>query len=280
MRRSLLILALAALTACGDDKPAAPGRSGGLRKKSAVKPTPAPAPMPEPKREPPPDAASYTETIPGTKVSFDMVWVADGGFWIGKHELTWDEYELFYLEDDTVAPNADAVARPSKSYHPHDRGWGRGKRPACGLTKHAAKRYAAWLSKQTGKRYRLPTSKQWQMAARAGREGDAPADIDARAWTKADANEQTHPVGKKQANPLGIHDLFGNVMEWLDDPGATEDDKGSLAGGSYTMSGPDLRYDLVTPFQFEWHERDPQRPRSTWWLCDGPVVGVRLVRVP
>ena len=92
------------------------------------------------------------------------------------------------------------------------------------------------------------------------------------------ASEQTHPVGQKQPNPLGIHDLFGNVMEWLADP--QEDAPGVLAGGAYTSKGSDLRYDTITPFQFEWHEREPQRPRSQWWFCDGPVTGFRMVRVP
>lgn len=219
--------------------------------------------------------ASYTEEIPDTGVKFDMVAVGD--VWIGKTEVTWDEFEQFFYADEPPE-GVDAISLPSNPYEPHDHGWGTGKRPAVGLSKKSAEMYCAWLSWKTGKKYRLPTETEWEKAR-----GDAPASYDEVAWHPGNSGGKTQPVAQKKPNAHGLYDMFGNAMEYCSD--AFEDKKDpfdpelpmpALRGGSYADAPGDER----RPVDFKWNERDPNRPRSTWWLYDGPMVGFRLARSP
>ncbi len=81
-----------------------------------------------------------------------------------------------------------------------------------------AQEFAKRLSTQTGKTYRLPSEAEWEYACRAGQAsrycgGD---DLDKLAWY-GDEYGSTHPVGNKQANAWGLHDMSGNVWEWTQD---------------------------------------------------------------
>ena len=199
---------------------------------------------------------NYTDAIPGTEVRFDMVYVPAAKIWIGKAEVTWDEYEAYYLTEET-----DAVTRPTPSYVPHDRGWGRGKRPATAISWHAAKTYCAWLARKTGRAYRLPTEAEWAAACGDSRPG----------WTEENSDEMTHEVGGKEPNSLGLHDMLGNVWEYC---GNAE----VLRGGSWREPRSEVDCAARTPVEPEWNERDPQLPRSIWWLTDGTFTGFRVAR--
>jgi formylglycine-generating enzyme required for sulfatase activity len=152
------------------------------------------------------DMKPYTNTIPGTRVSYGMVPIHGGGFvmgspdnepnrkpdegpqhkvkispfWMGQCEVTWNEYELFMYPDEEKRMRqgnptdssgdklADAVTHPSKPYVEMSFGMGKDGFPAISMTHHAANKYCQWLSAKTGQFYRLPTEAEWEYACRAG----------------------------------------------------------------------------------------------------------------
>jgi formylglycine-generating enzyme required for sulfatase activity len=131
-------------------------------------------------------------------------------FALGKYEVTFEAYDAF----------ATATGRSE----PLDSRWGRGERPVINVSWDDATAYAAWLSQQTGKTYRLPTEAEWEYAARAGSITKYPWG-DEVGVNKANCdgcgsqwdNQQTAPVGSFAANAFGLHDMHGNVWEWVQD---------------------------------------------------------------
>lgn len=180
------------------------------------------------------EPADYTETIRGTTVSFDLVWVPEGGFWIGRTEVTWDEYLTWcdFEGEGAVPPGADAVSKPSKplDWTPYDHDWGTGRRPAIGMSWNAAKLYGRWLSLNTGHEYRLPTEEEWVLAC--GRGGEGP--LEERAWFAGNSGGKTHEVGRKRPNERGLFDMLGNVWEYCRNPFSPEEpERAVLRGGSW-----------------------------------------------
>jgi len=120
-----------------------------------------------------------------------------------------------------------------------------------------AREYAAWLSHKTGQRYRLPSDSEWEYAARAGsslrrpwddREDTACKDANVADQTAAqqfpgwkvhacvDGYVYSSPVGAFQPNEFGLHDMLGNVFEWVLDCWHP-DYQGAPADGSAWLGG-------------------------------------------
>jgi formylglycine-generating enzyme required for sulfatase activity len=237
-----------------------------------------------------PQASDYRQTLAGTAVAFDMVLVPGGAvtvegttrtvapFYIGRTEVTWDLYDVFALGLDAPGSppaGSDAVARPSNPYGAPDYGWGHAGYPAISVTRQAAEAFTKWLSQKTGRRYRLPTETEWQHAAAlaAGGPGLTGEGPDVLAWHRGNAAAHSHPVAAKRADRLGLFDLFGNAAEWV----TTDDGTLVTRGGSFRDGREDMGPSARAVQDEYWNERDPQLPKSRWWLSDGPFVGLRLV---
>ena len=130
-------------------------------------------------------------------------------FAVGKFEITFDEFDACYAHGGCATFPWDITMR-------------RGRRPVRFVSWDDAKQYVAWLTKVTGKPYRLLTEAEWEYAARAGNAGrfsfgDDEARLGEYAWYKDDSGGRTQPVGKKKPNFFSLHDVHGNVWEWVED---------------------------------------------------------------
>lgn len=271
-----------AACACGE----VPG-CGAATRSHAVRPIPAlllaatlaaPAAAQEP-------GDTMVVAVPGTDITLALAWVpGPEPFWMTVHEVTHDQYAPFRyrrLDSDVGAGSydADAVTRPSPPYGDPVHGMGGGSHPAGGMTRLAALRYAQWLSEKTGRLFRLPTEAEWERACLAG--GPGPygrpegTGLDSVAWYEANSRGAFHPVGEKRPNAWGLHDLHGNVAEWVlaGDPRG----RGVVRGGAFDDPPEALGCDARVEEKAAWKRRDPQIPKSQWWNTDAPHVGFRLV---
>jgi formylglycine-generating enzyme required for sulfatase activity len=129
---------------------------------------------------------------------------------MGRFEVTFDEW------DGCVAHGgcpAEGVAGAN---------FGRGRQPVINVNWEDAKKFVEWLSKRTGRTYRLLTEAEWEYAARAGTTtrysfGDEIAALGDHAWFGENSGSHPHPVGEKKPNAFGLHDMHGNVSEWVED---------------------------------------------------------------
>ena len=173
-------------------------------------------------------------------------------FAVGKFEVTWNDWE------------ACVAMRGCDGRPTGDAGYGKGQRPVINVSWDQAKAYVAWLSRVTGRPYRLLSEAEWEYAARGVTSAKAPHPP--YWWGNTASHEYanygtdqccngnvegrdrwfyTAPVGQFPANAFGLHDMHGNVWEWVEDP---------------------------------WHESYDGAPKDgTVWIEDGDA-GRRVVR--
>lgn len=272
--------------------------------------------------------STYTQNIPGSNLSFKMMPIPAGkfkigangntknknedeepskeielsAFWMGAYEVTRDELDVF-LKDEATSQNVnvDAITRPSPQYV--DLTWGMGKEggfPANSMSQRTALMYCKWLYEKTKVFYRLPTEAEWEYACKAGTNttyffGNDANKLSDYAWYEKNSNNKYQKVGQKLANPWGLYDMLGNMLEWtLDhyipnayanytvlDPKPTFNAikyPKSLRGGSYMDIAADVRSSKRFHSDPVWNKRDPQIPKSKWWLTEAKNVGFRLLR--
>ena len=126
-------------------------------------------------------------------------------------------------------------------YRPIHYGRERGERALVNLNWREVQNYLSWLSGKTGKDYRLPSEAEWEYAARAGSTtrfswGDDVGSERANCYGCNPSVRGPLPVGSFPANVFGLHDMHGNVYEWVEDcwnksyDGAPSDGSAWLAG--------------------------------------------------
>ncbi len=312
----------------------------------------------------------YTEKIPGTDITFEMIPIpggkfllgspegeadrnADEGpqvrvtvspFWMAKCEITWAEYHSYmktysafksinrmraerrrfgdkseklqampnvkkFLEQENL--DIDGVTSPTPLYdssYTYAVGEEPGQ-PAVTMTQFAAKQYTKWISGITGQQYRLPSEAEWEYAARAGSTTPysfaAGKSLDDYAWYAANADDELQMVGTKLPNTWGLHDMYGNVAEWVLDEYNEKHYSGLSAGLSNQTTAleavlwPKRRFPRVIrggcwyddaaqcrsaarhkSDDTAWVIEDPNLPVSPWWFTEEPTTGVgfRLLR--
>ena len=226
-------------------------------------------------------------------------------FALGKYEVTKSELELFVDETGLVTDGCRVLdgtrwkADDSRGWR--DPGFPQGEHhPAVCVNWEDAKKYVDWLSRKTGKEYRLPSESEWEYAVRAGTTtarfwGDDPAS----ACTYADVADQTTkrshkviqtfhscedgfvytaPVGSFRANPFGLHDMLGNVWEWVEDCWNPSYSGAPKEGGAWTSG--DCTRRVVRGGSWGLAPGDVRSAKRNWF--DAPnrssVLGFRVAR--
>jgi len=240
---------------------------------------------------------AFTQKIPDSTAEFRMVPIPAGKvriedrtvevkpFFMAATETTWDAFDAFLFSGEPSKPYdrtqyaPDAIARPSRTYILPDLGWGHQGYPVINVTFETAQMFCRWLSSVTKRKYRLPTEAEWELAARAGATGAwslSETELAQREWYSANSERKTNPVGKKNANGLGLFDILGNVGEWAVDVSG----KPVLCGGDFSMAASGLVPTARRRYSPAWQQSDPQIPKSRWWLSDGWFAGFRVVCDP
>jgi len=243
--------------------------------------------------EPIPGRAAESSSSPSDRIE---------PFWMARYETRHADY-LPYMrlyrvfkefEDQKIRVvtddnRVDAVTAPTEIYDVYfafEYGMDM-QQPVATMTMLGARQYTKWLSKLSQIDFRLPTAGEWEHACRAGtttawHSGDAPALLQQYACF---GDEQAVPgyqrVGLRKPNAWGLHDMHGNLAEWVLQPGITDPDQQIMMGGCWAFPANRCRSDSALKFESEpFREYDPNVPQSPWWLAsdESRWVGFRIIR--
>jgi formylglycine-generating enzyme required for sulfatase activity len=202
-------------------------------------------------------------------------------FYIGKYQVTNAQYSDFVKATSREVPKHWEYGNIPNGKEDH---------PVVYVSWHDALAFCEWMSDETGKRFLLPSEVQWEYAARGGplskgylyAGSDDPKDV---AWFKANSGGDTHPVGSRQPNELGVYDMSGNVWEWTRSLWGKNPNKPKF---KYPYDSRDGREDLAAP-------KDTHRvlrggafledPKNVRYACRGNIpfaylLGFRVLASP
>ncbi len=188
---------------------------------------------------------NYVETIGNLNIK--MVWIAPvsflygshigrfgapvvklDGYWIGKFEVTTQQFCIFLNAVPEPEQRGYISIFSGSTYIKHDGKFivrpGCEEKPAYPVSWMGADAFCDWLKAVTGKNYCLPTEAQWEKAARGGLKlspypwgEQSPTGRANYGRRGANDCDLLTPVGSYPANPYGLFDIAGNVMEWCRD---------------------------------------------------------------
>ena len=189
--------------------------------------------------------SGHTDEKPQHKVRFA------NNFAVSKTEVTFDQW--------------DACSAAGRCPKAEDDGYGRGNYPAINVSWKDAHGYVAWLSESSGQTYRLLSEAEFEYVSRAGTTtpwfwGEAEASWGSSkaceyanlhdeagkeahpmyVWSHHKCNDgyaENAPTGQYKPNPFGLHDVTGNVREWVEDC-HQEGYEGAPTDGSVRAHGP------------------------------------------
>jgi len=133
------------------------------------------------------------------------------GFWMGKFEVTQEQYQAVMGKNPSYFKGAkNPVERVS---------WNDAADFCRKLTDSVGR---ACSPASAGRTFRLPTEAEWEYACRAGSTtrfcfGDSDGGLGAYAWYDGNSRKQTHPAGERKPNAWGLYDMHGSVWEWCGD---------------------------------------------------------------
>ena len=180
------------------------------------------------------DPAVHQEAAVRIVESLEWVEVPGGVFVMGCEDRETCEYNEAPAREVTVRPfklgkyevsfaQYDPYCEAARVQCPDDEGWGRGDRPVINVSWADAQAFIVWLNEHSGQNVRLPTEAEWEYAARAGSATAYPWGDDMEPGQANCGQEcrddyiNTAPVGQFPANAFGLHDMHGNVFEWVED---------------------------------------------------------------
>ena len=231
---------------------------------------------------------NFSLTVNG--ISFEMVYVEGGSFDMGAtmeqgSDADSDEYPVhsvtlsgYYIGKCEVTQELwEAVMGSNPSY------FAGAKNPVERVSWNACQEFISRLNSLAGMTFRLPTEAEWEYAARGGNKSlhykySGSGNIDDVAWHKGNSGDETHAVGTKTANELGIYDMSGNVEEWCYDwkggysAGAQTNPQGPSSGSYRVLRGGSWLYSAGYCRVTNRNNYDPDNSRHN--------LGLRLVLVP
>ena len=265
-----------------------------------------------------PAFGNYTQTLPGSTVTIEMVAIPGGEmvlgspadepgreesdrpqrkvrvppFYMGKYEITWEQYLPYvFLDQAEVARfsnrlegivDKDGISHPTKPYGSvyRDRGE-KAANPALGMSQLAAVNYCRWLSHKTGQPFRLPTEDEWEYACRAGSSA-------AYFWGANPSRAREYGWFVDDAGELThpVGKLKPNKFGLYDIVGNVGEWCGGetagagnvLRGGDFTEPATRLRSAARLLETDAWNDSDPLTPQSVWWVSSADFAGFRVVR--
>ena len=147
------------------------------------------------------------------------------GFWLGKHPVTQAQWR------SVMGANPSHLAGENN--------------PVDSVSWNDCDKFIEKINSAKGLDARFPTEAEWEYACRAGTEGaySGTGDLDDMGWYFMNSDNETHPVGEKEPNAWGFHDMHGNVYEWCGDwygrypHGVVTDPKGPSSGYLRVLRG-------------------------------------------